>query len=100
MSFNSTANRCTLKGYVSSDIVKVTDFSIEFIISVPRKSAQGMKTQTDDITVYVNKKEVCGFCQAHLKRSAPIIVKGEIRRFYDGNIKICSDNISLSSKEK
>lgn len=100
MAFNNIANKVSLKGYVSSDVEQATEYAVEFNITVPRKAAPGEKRFFDVFTVYVNNPIVCSFCQEHLKKSITITVKGEIRKFYNGDIKICSDDIQLSSKRK
>lgn len=98
MAFNNPQNRVTLKGFVKSEMKDVTAYSIEFDISVPRKPAQGERQMTDLLSVYANKSSVIDFCKSHLKLNTPVIVKGEIRRFYNGKIHICSDDISIKSK--
>ena len=100
MAFNNTGNKVVLKGYVASDIIGVTDYSIEFELGVPRKSAVGERTMVDYLTIYANRKEVISFCKQHLRLNSNIVVKGEIRKFYNQEIKICSDDITLSSRSK
>lgn len=98
MAFNNSQNRVTLKGFVKSEMKDITNFSIEFDLSVPRKAASGERQMTDLLSIYVNKSSVIEFCKSHLKLNTPIIVKGEIRRFYNDKIYICSDDISVKSK--
>lgn len=100
MAFNNMGNKVTLKGYVSSEISQVSDYAIEFSISVPRKTHQGECTYSDSLTVYVNDYDTCQFCKTHFFKSLSIVVKGEIRRFYNGDIKICSDSIAILSRKK
>lgn len=100
MAFNNNTNRVNLKGYVLSDVEQTNEYSVEFQIAVPRKAAPGAKVYSDIFTVYVNNSAVCTFCKEHLKKSVTITVKGELRNFYNGDIKICSDDIQLSSKKK
>ena len=100
MAFNNSANRVTLKGWVASELVSTTPYSVEFTIAVPRKVAQGERNYPDFLTVYANKTDVCSFCKSYLKQNTPIVVRGEIRKFYGGDIKICSDDITVSTKRK
>lgn len=100
MAFNNRGNRVALWGWVSSNISSPTDYAVEFTIAVPRKTAQGERTFVDQLTVYANQRAVCDFCKTHLQLNMRISVKGEIRKFYNGDIKICSDDITVSTNKK
>lgn len=97
MAFNNPRNRCSLTGYVYTDIQKVPDSSsIEFGIVVERTSeVKGKKTYSDSFTVYVASKSTVDFVTTNIRKGIVVTVKGEMRIWFDKTPKLCADTITL-----
>lgn len=97
MSFNNPDNRCNLTGYIVGDLQSVDDSSLEFKLNVQRKTKPGGKVWYDTFNVIVYNKNTIAFCKNQLRSNMTIQVKGEIRNWYDGTVKICCEQITIKS---
>ena len=100
MTFNNSGNRVRVTGFISSDITSQSAYSIEFKLAVPRKAKRGEESFNDVFTVYANESSTITFAKNHLKKGSVVIVKGELRTFNKGTIKICSSDITITSVSK
>ncbi len=99
MKFANQNNKVRINGYVASEITK-NCYNTEFTIGVARKTSGGERGYSDYFSVYINDPATMNFVVTHLKKGASIIIKGELRNFKDGSIKICSSDITLPSTKK
>ncbi|MFT3950668.1 MAG: single-stranded DNA-binding protein [Oscillospiraceae bacterium] len=94
--FNNPANRCIMKGYLVTDIqpYQDTDYAITFDIKVERPHQAGKPNYTDTFTVYVADKQNVNNCKAYLTKGMSVSVKGEMRVWNDGAMKLCANTVT------
>lgn len=99
MNFNNPNNRCTLTGYICSEYIEnETNTTLELKIGIERKSeVTGAKKFADYFTVYVNKSQMIALLKTLAKKGSVITVKGEVRNWKDGSVKICADSIIVKA---
>lgn len=97
MAFNSKANRCTLKGFLVTNVEKYenTDYAITFSICVPRPTTVGKKPQYDRFDVYISEKSLVENCKQSLSKGKNVVVKGEMRNWIDGSFKLCASTVQI-----
>ena len=86
----NNANRCTLKGYVISELKKVekNDNAIEFTVKVPRPHEVSKSLYYDKIDCYVCDRQNVSICKNNLFKGIGVEIKGELRQWFDGTFKV------------
>ena len=93
--FNSKNNRCKLIGFLVSDITQSKDYEnvIEFKLRVNRPLVSNKPQYYDEFIIYVSDRQNVSICKECLKRGRGAEVKGEMRSWFDGTIRLCASEI-------
>lgn len=95
MPFNNKDNRITVRGIVYSNIdyVENNNYAITFQVKVMRPAEVGKEQRFDIFDVYACDRQNVNKVLNNLTRGLGVSVKGELRVWFDGTIKICANKI-------
>lgn len=95
MAFNNKDNRITVKGimYSNVELAGNSNFAITFKVKVMRQAEVGKEQKFDIFDVYVADKQNINNVNNNLTRGLGVCVKGELRVWFDGTLKICANKI-------